>query len=96
MVDTSKFNLQKLISDVKSLINSVPIPEASKDDPVGYYLGEIGKAVQNITELQNQQMDMLTKLMETVGNLASILKQDTVTNNEDIKEPESNNGVVTK
>ncbi len=85
MADTSKFNLQKIINDVKSLINSAPVPEANKDDPLSYFLNEIGKNLQALNELQNQQTNLLTKTMETVGNLANTLKQKNLakTNNKE-------------
>lgn len=71
---SSKFDFQKIISDVKSMISPIQIPEANKSDPVGYYLSEINKMLKDLAEHQTKQADIISKISATVGELYQELK----------------------
>jgi len=64
-----KFDLQKIINDVKSMITPVPIPEANKDDPVAYYLSELNKLTKELAEAHTKQADIIAKVSPVLGNL---------------------------
>jgi len=64
-----KFDLQKIIGDVKSMINPVVIPEANKDDPLAYCLSELGKVVKELTENHAKQADNIAKVNALLGTL---------------------------
>lgn len=74
MTDTSKggkFDFQKIISDVKSMITPTPIPEANKDDPIPYLLSELGKQGEELAKMQQKQSDVMAKMNDTIGSLYS-------------------------
>ena len=64
-----KFDIQKIIDDVKSIVTPAPIPEANKDDPAGYHLSELGKLVKELADNQNKQADTLAKVNAILGEL---------------------------
>lgn len=66
---TGKFDLQKIISDVKSMISPVAIPEANKDDPVGYCLSELDKLVKDLADNHTKQADAIAKVSTMLGTL---------------------------
>ena len=66
---TGKFDLQKIINDVKSMISPVPIPEANKSDPVAYYLSELNKLAKDLAEVHTKQADLIAKVSNVLGNL---------------------------
>jgi hypothetical protein len=66
---TGKFDLNKIINDVKSIITPSPIPEANKDDPVGYYLSELNKLIENLAENNTKQADNIAKASSILGTL---------------------------
>ena len=66
---TGKFDLQKIINDVKSMISPVPIPEANKSDPVAYYLSELNKLAKDLAEVHTKQADLIAKVSSVLGNL---------------------------
>ena len=66
---TNKFDLQKIIGDVKSMISPEKIPEANKDDPVAYCLAEISKGLKDLAELHAQQADTIAKINTMLGTL---------------------------
>ena len=66
---TNKFDLQKIIGDVKSMISPEKIPEANKDDPVAYCLAEISKCLKDLAELHAQQADTIAKINTILGTL---------------------------
>ena len=66
---TGKFDLQKIIDDVKSVITPPPIPEASKDDPIGYRLSELNKLAKELAETHTKQADSIAKLNVELGEL---------------------------
>lgn len=65
----NKFDLQKIISDVKSMIGTTPIPEANKDDPVGYCLSELSKLTKDLAENHAKQADTIAKISSMLGAL---------------------------
>lgn len=64
-----KFDIQKIIDDVKSIVTPAPIPEANKDDPVGYHLSELGKLTKELAENHTKQADTLAKVNAILGEL---------------------------
>ncbi|EKE00628.1 MAG: hypothetical protein ACD_21C00308G0011 [uncultured bacterium] len=64
-----KFDLQKIIGDVKSMISPVVIPEASKDDPVAYCLSELSKFAKDLAEGHAKQADTIAKISNMLGTL---------------------------
>ena len=66
---TSKFDFQKIIGDVKSMISPVAIPEANKDDPVAYCLSELGKLAKDLAEQHSKQADTIAKISTMLGTL---------------------------
>jgi len=66
---TGKFDLNKIISDVKSIITPPPIPEANKDDPVGYCLSELNKLIKELAENNTKQADSIAKVSTMLGSL---------------------------
>lgn len=66
---TDKFDLNKIINDVKSIITPPAIPTASKDDPVGYYLSELNKMVKDLADNNTKQADVIAKVSATLGSL---------------------------
>ena len=67
--DMSKFNLKGIMDNVKAMIGQTPIPEASKEDPVNYYLSELSKAVKALADLHSQESDAIAKIDATLGSL---------------------------
>ncbi|MEI8055078.1 MAG: hypothetical protein WCH10_03650 [bacterium] len=65
----SKFDLQKFIGDVKSMLGPVAIPEASKDDPLGYCLSELSKLVKDMADSHSKQADTIAKISSMLGTL---------------------------
>jgi len=66
---TNKFDLQKIIGDVKSMISPVAIPASNKDDPVGYCLSELSKLTQDLAESHSKQADTIAKINSMLGTL---------------------------
>lgn len=67
---TEKLDLQNVVKNVKSMISpGSNIPETSKDDPIGYRLFEITKALQTLGNLHEKQSVELAKLNNTLGAL---------------------------
>lgn len=66
---TNKFDLQKIIGDVKSMISPVVIPEANKSDPVGYCLSELSKLTKDLAESHSKQADTIAKISTMLGTL---------------------------
>lgn len=66
---TNKFDLQKIIGDVKSMIGPVVIPEANKTDPVGYCLSELSKLTKDLAESHSKQADTIAKINTMLGTL---------------------------
>lgn len=64
-----KFDLQKIIGDVKSMISPVTIPEANKDDPVAYCLSELSKFTKDLAEANSKQADAIAKISTMLGTL---------------------------
>ena len=76
MVDipkVGKFDFQKIISDVKSMISPVQIPEASKDDPAGYCISELSKIVKELADASTAQANAIAKLTSTLGALSQAM-----------------------
>lgn len=71
---SSKFDFQKIINDVKSIISPAPIPEANKDDPVGYHLSEMNKMLKELAEYHTKQADIMSKISATLGALYQAVK----------------------
>ena len=69
MTDLPKFDLQKIIGDVKSMIGPIVIPEANKDDPVGYCLSELSKLAKDLAESHSKQADTIAKISTMLGTL---------------------------
>jgi hypothetical protein len=73
MADLSKFTdklgLQKIIDDVKSIISPIVIPEANKDDPVGYCLFELSKAGRELADHHAKQADIIAKFSNLLESL---------------------------
>lgn len=67
--DMSKLNFKGIMDNVKAMIGQTPIPEASKDDPVNYYLSELSKAVKALADLHSQESDAIAKIDATLGLL---------------------------
>ena len=67
--DLSKLNLKGIMENVKAMIGQTPIPEAAKDNPVGYNLAELSKAIKTLAELHSQSADAIAKIDTTLGNL---------------------------
>ncbi len=72
---TDKLGLQKIINDVKSMIAPAKIPDANKDDPVGFCLAELVKFTQELADGNNKQADVITKISSTLGALHQELNQ---------------------
>ncbi|CAL7962722.1 hypothetical protein GAMM_40027 [Gammaproteobacteria bacterium] len=66
---TNKFDLQKLIGDVKSMLSPVAIPEANKDDPIGYCLSQLSKLAKDLAENHSKQADTIAKISTMLGTL---------------------------
>ena len=66
---TDKFDLQKIIGDVKAMISPVAIPEANKNDPVGYCLSELSKFTKDLAESHSKQADTIAKMSTMLGTL---------------------------
>jgi hypothetical protein len=66
---TNKFDLQKFIGNVKSMLGPVVIPEANKDDPVGYCLSELSKLAKDLAESHSKQADTIAKISSMLGTL---------------------------
>lgn len=66
---TGKFDLQKIINDVKSMISPEPIPEANKNDPIAYYLSGLNKLVKELAENHTKEADIIAKVSSTLGSL---------------------------
>jgi hypothetical protein len=65
----NKFDLQKIIGDVKAMISPVVIPEANKNDPVGYCLSELSKLTKDLAESHSKQADTIAKISTMLGTL---------------------------
>ncbi|MCL5260284.1 MAG: hypothetical protein M1561_01170 [Gammaproteobacteria bacterium] len=68
-----KFDLQEIIKNVKSILGPAPIPEAAKDDPIGFCLTEIGRSLQQIAVLSTKQADEIAKINNLLGTLSQTL-----------------------
>lgn len=66
---TSKFDLNKIISDVKSIITPAAIPEANKSDPLGYCLSELNKLIKELADNNTKQADGIAKVNAMLGTL---------------------------
>jgi hypothetical protein len=66
---TDKFDLQKIIGDVKAMISPIAIPEANKNDPVGYCLSELSKLTKDLAESHSKQADTIAKMSTMLGTL---------------------------
>ena len=66
---TNKFDLQKIIGDVKSMISPVTIPASNKNDPVGYCLSELSKLTKDLAESHSKQADTIAKINSMLGTL---------------------------
>ena len=66
-----KFDLQKIIGEVKSVLGSgsVTIPDANKDDPLGYCLSELGKLAKDLADSYSKQADTVSKISSMLGTL---------------------------
>ena len=74
MTDLPKISgLQKVISDVKAMISSTLVPEANKDDPLGYYVFELSKLVKELTDNHTKQGDIVANMNNMLGNLSQAL-----------------------
>ena len=62
-----KFDLQKIVSDVKAMITPAAIPEASKDDPIGYHFSELNKVTHELGEISTKLADTIAKLNNIIG-----------------------------
>jgi hypothetical protein len=71
----SKFDLQKLIGDVKSMLSPVVIPEANKDNPIGYCLSELSKLAKDLAENHAKQADAIAKITTILGTLGGLATQ---------------------
>ena len=73
MADLSKFTdklgLQKIINDMKSIISPAVIPEANKDDPVGYCLSELSKSGRALADHHAKQADIIANFSNLLENL---------------------------
>jgi hypothetical protein len=69
---TGKFggDFQKLMDNVKSMINPGPVPEIAKDDPIGYRLAKVVEAVKIITDNHSKQGEEIAKLNAMLGEMA--------------------------
>lgn len=80
MADLSKFTdklgLQKIINDMKAIISPAVIPEASKDDSVGYCLSELSKTGRELADHHAKQADLIAKLSNLLENLHRELKNN--------------------
>lgn len=65
----SKFDLQAIMDNVKSLISPINIPEASKDQPIAFLLAEMNNAIKEAADLHSKQADAYAKLNGLVGEL---------------------------
>jgi len=74
--DLSKLNLKGIMDNVKAMIGQTPIPEASKDDPIGYLLSELSKTIKTLAELHAQEADAIAKIDTTLGALYQTLAQN--------------------
>lgn len=89
--DFSKLNLKGIMDNVKAMIGQNPIPEAAKDDPIGYRLSELSKSVKSLADLHTQEADEIAKLNTMLGELYQNLaqtKKPTTTAPETPKTPE--------
>lgn len=66
---SNKFDLQKIISNVKSMIGPVEIPEANKNDPVAYCLSELSKLTKDLADNHTKQADTIAKISTMLGTL---------------------------
>ncbi len=66
---TDKFDFQKIINDLKSMIGPVVIPEANKDDPIAYCLSELSKLAKDLAESHSKQADTIAKISTMLGTL---------------------------
>jgi hypothetical protein len=65
-----KFDLQKLVKDVKSMVGAAaPLPLEAKDDPLGYLLSELTKSVKSLQENNAEEAKEIEKLGATLGAL---------------------------
>lgn len=64
-----KFDLQKIISDVKNIVSPEQIPEANKGDPIGYHLSELSKVIKELAEQHTKQADTIAKVSSVLGSL---------------------------
>jgi hypothetical protein len=69
---TGKFggDFQKLMDNVKSMINPGPVPEIAKNDPIGYRLSKVVEAVKTITDNHSKQGEEIAKLNAMLGEMA--------------------------
>lgn len=73
--DMSKLNFKGIMDNVKAMIGQTPIPEASKDDPVNYYLSELSKAVKALADLHSEESNAIAKIDAALGSLHQSLTQ---------------------
>ena len=64
-----KFNLQDIVSNLKTMLGAVNIPEANQDDPLGYLLMELSKSAQELTDIHDRQAEALAKLNSLLGSI---------------------------
>lgn len=67
--NASKFDLQKIIEDVKAMVSPVAIPEANKNDPIAYHLSELNKIAKELAEIHAKQADFIAKMSDNLGAL---------------------------
>lgn len=73
--DLSKLNLKGIMDNVKAMIGQTPIPEVSKDDPIGYRLSELSKITKSLADLHAKEADEISKLSNMLGALYQDLTQ---------------------
>jgi hypothetical protein len=66
---TGKFDLQKIIGDVKSMVSPIAIPEADKSNPIAYCLSEISKLTKELADNHSKQADTISKISSMLGTL---------------------------
>jgi len=71
---TGKFDFQKIVNDVKSMISPAPIPEANKNDPIAYHMSELNKHTKSLAENHANQADIIAK----ISNVLDALYQETM------------------
>ena len=67
---TDKLGWQKIVNEVRSMIApTLVVPEANRDDPMGYCLAELVKLNQEAVELHAKQSEVLARINSAMGAL---------------------------